>query len=130
MKQIILIEDSEVQAFIFKGIIDEVCSNFKHEVIIFNKGLEALQYIKNNKKNLSLVVLDLMLPDCSGFDLITRIKKFSNKLPIIALSANDDKEFLTKAIKLGAYDYFVKASSKEELEGFYNAIVGVIKGNH
>jgi DNA-binding response OmpR family regulator len=116
-----------VQAFIFKKIIDEIGSKFNNEVIVFNGGLEALQYIKNNKRNLSLVVLDLMLPDCSGFDIITRINKFNSKLPIIVLSANDDKNLLVKAIKLGAYDYFVKASSEKELENFYNAIVAVIR---
>ncbi len=126
-KQIILIEDSEFQAFLFKKIIEDVTLKFNYEVTIFDRGLEALQYIKDNQKYISLVIIDLMLPDCSGFDIISVINKFKNKLPIIVLSANNDKDLFIKAIKLGADNYFVKGSSEKELGEFYNAIVGVIK---
>lgn len=126
-KQIILIEDSEIQGLLFKKMIEDVTLKFNYEVTIFDRGLEALQYIKDNQKYISLVIIDLMLPDCSGFDIISAINKFKNKLPVIILSANNDKDLFIKAIKLGADNYFVKGSSEKELGEFYNAIVGVIK---
>ena len=125
-KQIILVEDSKDQALLFKNMIEDVSLKFNHEVTVFDRGLEAVEYIKNNQKDISLVILDLMLPDCSGFDLIPEINKLKNKPSVIVLSANDDKDLFIKAIKLGADNYFIKGSSQKELEEFYNAIIKAI----
>ena len=61
-----------------------------------------------------LVLLDLMVPGTSGFELMARIRKASD-VPIIFLSGNDQEENIVKAINMGADDYIVKPFSPTEL---------------
>jgi two-component system OmpR family response regulator len=59
-------------------------------------------------RNYDLVLLDWMLPDGNGIDIIPEIKAKSNKTAIIVLSARDDKESEIAALKIGADDYIKK----------------------
>ena len=61
-----------------------------------------------------LVLLDLMLPGTSGFELMARIREVS-EVPIIFLSANDQEENVVKALAMGADDYMIKPFSSTEL---------------
>ena len=61
-----------------------------------------------------LVLLDLMVPGTSGFEMMTRIRDVS-QVPIIFLSANDKEGSVLKALKMGADDYIVKPYSSAEL---------------
>ena len=61
-----------------------------------------------------LVLLDLMLPGTSGFELMRRIREVS-QVPVIFLSANDQEENVVKALSMGADDYMVKPFSSTEL---------------
>ena len=61
-----------------------------------------------------LLLLDLMLPGTSGFELMGRIREVS-EVPIIFLSANDQEENIAKALSMGADDYIVKPFSSTEL---------------
>ena len=61
-----------------------------------------------------LVLLDLVLPGASGFELMDRIRDAS-EVPIIFLSANDQEENVVKALSMGADDYIVKPFSSTEL---------------
>ena len=61
-----------------------------------------------------LVLLDLMMPGTSGFELMSRIRKVSH-VPIIFLSANDQEENIAKALDMGADDYMIKPFSATEL---------------
>ncbi len=61
-----------------------------------------------------LVLLDLMVPGTSGFELMGRIRKVSDA-PIIFLSADDQEENIVKALGMGADDYIVKPFSSTEL---------------
>jgi DNA-binding response OmpR family regulator len=61
-----------------------------------------------------IILLDLGLPDITGYDVIERIKPF-NKAPIIILSATRDKENIVRAIQSGATDYIIKPFKQIEL---------------
>ena len=61
-----------------------------------------------------LVLMDLMVPGTSGFELMARIREVSD-VPVVFLSANDREENVVKALKMGADDYIVKPFSSTEL---------------
>jgi DNA-binding response OmpR family regulator len=61
-----------------------------------------------------IVLLDLGLPDMTGYEVLTRIRAFS-QAPIIILSATRDKENIVKAIQSGANDYIIKPFKQIEL---------------
>ena len=61
-----------------------------------------------------LVLMDLMVPGTSGFELMARVREVSD-VPVIFLSANDQEENVVKALHKGADDYVVKPFSSTEL---------------
>jgi len=66
-------------------------------------------------RNYDLVLLDWMLPDGNGIDIIPEIKSKSHKTAVIVLSARDDKESEIAALKAGADDYIKKPFDFEVL---------------
>lgn len=73
---------------------------------------EALRYL--DSQAFDLVLLDIMMPDMSGFELCTKIRDFSD-VPIIMLTAREQQEDIVKGLKLGADDYITKPFNEEEL---------------
>ena len=97
-------------------VVDDVITNLTLVLRILQKagyeaqgigtGAEAIEHMNNNK-NLKLVILDLGLPDLSGFDVMkqTQAIKKQRGYKICILSAKGRKEDVATAIELGADDY-------------------------
>ena len=85
-----------------------------YEVAVCGTLQEAKKLLE---PSLSLIVLDLMLPDGSGLDLCREIKKNSllSNIPIIILTAKDDEVDRVVGFELGADDYVTKPFSVREL---------------
>ena len=75
-------------------------------------GETALEMIHN--RNISLLVLDVMMPGISGIEVCKEIRKF-NSIPIIVLSAKSSEEDRIEGLELGADDYVTKPFSPREL---------------
>jgi len=71
----------------------------------------------------SLVVLDLMLPDGSGFDLIRQILQSGNCTPVIVLSSRDGEADRVAALETGADDYVTKPFSPREIVARVRAVL-------
>lgn len=67
---------------------------------------EALQVL--DQSEISIILLDLMLPDCRNLDSLARIHAAANGIPIVILSEIEDEVLALKALKLGAQDFLVK----------------------
>jgi two-component system catabolic regulation response regulator CreB len=70
-----------------------------------------------------LIVLDLMLPDGSGFDLIGKLRRESVLTPIIVLSSRDDEADRVAALETGADDYVTKPFSPREVVARVRAVL-------
>lgn len=81
------------------------------EVIEASNGNEALGLLKDN---VSLILLDVNLPDINGFDLFKKIKEVKN-VPIIFLTANDLETSIVLGLDMGADDYITKPFKTREL---------------
>ena len=82
------------------------------EVNVAERGQEGIDLAQ--QKVPDLILLDLGLPDMSGFDVLNRIRSYS-RIPIIMLTANRDGENVVQAIQSGANDYVVKPFKQMEL---------------
>jgi DNA-binding response OmpR family regulator len=71
----------------------------------------------------ALVVLDLMLPDGSGFDFIRRIRQDGNGTPVIVLSSRDGEADRVAALETGADDYVTKPFSPREIVARVRAVL-------
>ena len=70
-----------------------------------------------------LVLLDLMLPDGSGFDLITELRRSGCQVPIIVLSSRDSEADRVSALEAGADDYVTKPFSPREVVARVRAVL-------
>lgn len=83
MKKILIIEDDEAIKIGLKYYLEQE----SFDIVTATNGEEAIKEIKSNM-DISLILLDINLPDISGFELFKKIKEINN-FPIIFLTAND-----------------------------------------
>lgn len=96
-----------------------------HLVYTAGDGLEALELFE--KKDPSLVILDIMLPKLDGFEVCKRIRKENRKVPIMMLTAKAEEVDTILGLELGADDYMTKPFSVRELTARVKAIFRRIK---
>ncbi len=77
-----------------------------YEVVMSASGKEALNVLE--KKKVDLVLLDIMLPDINGLDLLQKIKENDPNTEVVMVTAVKEIQTAVKAIKLGAYEYVIK----------------------
>lgn len=78
---------------------------------------------KINAENFDLVLLDVMLPVISGFDILKKIRAIGNKTPVILLTAKGEELDKVRGLELGADDYITKPFSLRELLARIKAIL-------
>jgi two-component system, OmpR family, KDP operon response regulator KdpE len=83
-----------------------------HEVLIAADGRTALDAARDDRPD--IVLLDLGLPDLSGFDVLRRLRAWST-VPVVVLSARAESSEKVEALDLGADDYVTKPFGMEEL---------------
>jgi CheY-like chemotaxis protein len=94
-------------------IIKEVFSSSKLQIFRAFNGREAVELIKTD--SFDLILMDIKMPVLDGFQATRQIRKFNNKIPIIAVTAyafNADKEM---AIKAGCNDFVTKPIDLNQL---------------
>lgn len=117
MYNILLIEDD-------RPLNKAISVYFKKEkfyVLSSFSGQEALDILFQN--NLDLIILDINLPDLSGFDLIEQIKIINSNIPILILSACDLDSAILHGFNLGAEEYVTKPFNIEILHKKINVIL-------
>ena len=107
MNKILIVEDEQSIAEMVKLCL---CKN-RYMCEIVNDGMAATQKIE--EKRYDLILLDIMLPDIDGYDLIEYIKQFD--IPVIFVTAKTSVPDRVKGLKLGAEDYISKPFDLEEL---------------
>jgi two-component system KDP operon response regulator KdpE len=108
--KILLIEDSP-------EIVKGVSLTFKlrwsdAEIVSSENGTEGINKVEDDSPD--IIILDINLPDMSGFDVLERIRQFS-EVPVIILSARDQEIDKVRGLEIGADDYIVKPFSPSEL---------------
>ncbi len=77
---------------------------------------DSLMISKNIKDfGPSVILLDVMLPERSGIEVLSSIKKLNTDIPVIMISNREDSKLIVAAMKAGATDYIPKTASSEEL---------------
>lgn len=108
---ILLIEDEE-------NLANVLALNLRMEnytVSIAQRGNEALDVFNKQHTNIDLIILDVMLPDMTGFDLCKKFKTTEPELPVLFLTAKAQTSDKITGLKLGADDYLTKPFDLEEL---------------
>ncbi|WP_163970455.1 response regulator transcription factor [Oceanobacillus halotolerans] len=108
MSKVLIVDDE-------KRMLDLIALYLRPQHYTCTKALgakEALSYIE--KETYDLVLLDIMMPEMDGWELCQEIRKLSD-VPIIMVTAREEKEDVIKGLKLGADDYITKPFNEDEL---------------
>lgn len=118
MNSVLIIDDDKTLCALIKKCIEK--ENLL--AIVANSGIEGLQLINNSQDIYSLVILDVMMPDVNGFQVLHKIRE-TNNVPILMLTAKNDEEDKVAGLRLGADDYLTKPFSIKELMARVNSLI-------
>ncbi|MCM3731180.1 response regulator transcription factor [Fictibacillus nanhaiensis] len=116
MKKILIVDDEERMV----ELIALYLKPYNYEIIKCFSGNEAVEIIK--KEHIHLVLLDVMMPDLDGWETIRLIREWL-QVPIIMLTARNEKLDIVKGLKLGADDYITKPFDEEILLARIEAVL-------
>ncbi len=116
MNKILLVEDNETIVLGLSYLLQE--ENF--EYVIAKTKTETLRLL--DKNTFDLILLDIALPDGSGFELCKYIKEHTNT-PIIFLTAKDEEKDVVQGFDMGADDYIIKPFRNRELISRINNVL-------
>lgn len=117
MNDTILTVDDEPR---FIRLIEANLNAADYNVLTATEGEQALEIIVEKKPD--LVLLDVMMPGMNGFEVLDRIRKFSN-IPVIMLTAKGEESDRVEGLNRGADDYVVKPFSATELLARVKAVL-------
>lgn len=121
MKNRVLIIDDDKELCI---LMEKCLEQENLSAIIAHGGVEGLRLASENKNSdsLSLIILDVMMPDIDGFQVLKKIREESN-IPVLMLTAKSDEEDKVFGLRLGADDYLTKPFGINELMARVNSII-------
>ena len=109
-KRILVLDDEEM----IRDLLCEALRKKKYDVETSMNGKDALKKIGADQYD--LLITDLRLPDISGMEIISRVKKKTPDLGIIMITAYGSIKNAVKAMKKGAFDYITKPFGMDEME--------------
>ncbi|HEX6981581.1 MAG TPA: response regulator transcription factor [Balneolaceae bacterium] len=108
-KKIVIVEDEPSLVFTLQDTLE----NEGYDVFVANKGGRAVEIVK--EENPDLMILDLMLPGMSGYDVCRKTRGMGYTFPIIILTARDQEIDKVTGLNIGADDYMTKPFGVKEL---------------
>lgn len=101
-QKILLVDDSALNREFLSDILHE-----KYDVVAVENGFRAMDELESEGNSFCLILLDLLMPECDGFQVLDYMKKYrwSEILPVIVISAENDPTLITRAYDMGIMDY-------------------------
>ena len=118
MNSVVIIDDDKELCSLMKKCVEQ--ENLS--ALVAHGGVEGLRLANENRSNCSLVILDVMMSDIDGFQVLRKIRETSN-VPVLMLTAKSDEEDKVSGLRLGADDYLTKPFSLNELMARVNSLI-------
>lgn len=110
MLKVLIVEDETS----IRIIIKKYLKKFDITIIEAENGKQGLETFLNNKNNIDLVLMDVMMPEMDGIECTKEIRKISD-VPIIMLTAKNQDEDEIEGLEVGANDFITKPFNLEVL---------------
>lgn len=109
-KKVLVVEDSDVNRSILVAILEN-----EHDVIEAVNGAEAYELLQENAEDIAVILTDLEMPVCNGYEFISKVRadRKYNSIPIIVTTASSEIHVEVKCLKLGASDFVSKPYNPE-----------------
>ena len=101
-QKILIVDDSEMNRYLLIDILKE-----HYDVVEAENGVEAISLLSKQRTDFSLLLLDIMMPEMDGLEVLAYIKKhhWDDTFAVIMISAADSPANIKRAYDLGAFDY-------------------------
>jgi two-component system invasion response regulator UvrY len=121
MMRVLLVDDHAVVREGLKRILAEV-----PEIVVAREAGTAAEALEATRSDTyDVVLLDVSLPDGNGFDILTHLKDAHPTLPVLIFSVHAERQYVARALQLGAAGYLTKRSAPQEL---VTALSHVVQG--
>ena len=110
MNTVLIIDDDKELCTLMKKCIEQ--ENLT--AVVAGGGIEGLRLLEENKDTCLLIILDIMMPDLDGFQVLKQVRQTSN-VPVLMLTAKSGEEDKVSGLRMGADDYLTKPFSINEL---------------
>lgn len=106
MKKILIVEDEKILA----DLLEKKLKESGYEVLLTRDGEKGLKVIQEQKTNLDLILLDIIMPKIGGFEVLEEMKKDPKlaAIPVIVISNSGQPVEISRALELGVKDYLIK----------------------
>ena len=122
---VIIIEDDEDDQFLLEEVFKTL--NYSNEILYFNNGLEALDYLNNTKKLPFLILSDINMPKLDGFELRNKLHNDAQLqikcIPYLFFSTAVSQKAVIDAYSLSVQGFFIKQTTISELEKTISVIM-------
>ena len=109
MLKILVVDDDKN----IRRLIEAHLAQAGFEVFLAKNGQEALDIM--DARHLDMVVADIMMPHIDGYELVSDIRHFDDKIPVLMVTAKDAYEDKKRAFDIGADDYITKPIDFDEM---------------
>ncbi len=118
---VLIVDDDEFQ----HKIVSKMLGDEAYHLVFATGGVEALRIMR--KRRPDLILMDFMMPDMDGLELMRQIKTVPRlaNIPVIMITGKGEKDVITESLKVGAIDFMVKPVARDTLLG---KVVKVLRG--
>ncbi|MEC2072761.1 response regulator transcription factor [Alkalihalophilus marmarensis] len=117
MKRILIVDDEIEMQKLLKLCIQ----SSSYDIRTLSSAIEAELYL--NKEDIHLILLDIMMPEMTGFEFLKNINELQKEIPVILITAMDDTGAVVKGLELGAYDFITKPFEPRELKARVQSVI-------
>jgi DNA-binding NarL/FixJ family response regulator len=117
--KILVVDDHVLIREALRGVLKELKEDAA--IVEASDSRQAMQRIEDNP-DVELILLDLNLPDRSGFDVLAELRERHPAISVVVLSASDERDHVAKALDLGALGFIPKSARREVMLSAFNLI--------
>ncbi len=110
--QVLIVDDSQIMRKIITGALKKLGVN---DILEASNGQEAIDTLGKDSK-IGLVLMDWNMPTMTGIEAVKKIRSGNNKVPVVMVTTEAEKEKVIEAIKSGANDYLVKPFNPKDIQ--------------
>lgn len=108
---ILVVDDDPVQRRLLKNAVER----YGHTAHLAENGRIAIEFLKRNRRQFNVIVLDLMMPEMDGLGFLQAAAELEIDIPVIVQTGQGGIETVVQAMRAGAFDFVVKPVSPERI---------------
>ncbi len=119
-RKILIVEDNELNREILSSFLEK-----KFEILLAGDGEEGLKVLAEHYRELSVVLLDICMPVCDGFEFLRRrnTDRLLSTVPVIVMTGSNSKDAEIQCLDLGAVDFIPKPYNARVVAGRINSVI-------